>query len=350
MTGGTTTPQTFHKILLTRLRFIGDVVLTTPIIRAVRSAYPQAHIAYLAEREALSLLDHNPNLNETIPYDFRRNVLSKLLLYRRLRMKSFDLVIDLFGNPRSALLTYFTGARVRVGLDGKPRSRLYTHRILDDGQPKTAVEFYSQFLHALEIDAPTAKTEVFLTEDERREARIYLRWQGIDPNRPIVGLHPGASWPAKVWSADRFAELADRLIAKLGAQVLLTEGPKDHEAVVAVSRRCVGSVKTLGILPLRQLAALLSHVDVYVANDSGPMHIAVAVGTKTIGIFGPGEENIWFPYDRREGHLALRKDVWCHPCHLDFCDKVGDGYMKCMQLLEVDEVFNAVEERLRWPS
>jgi lipopolysaccharide heptosyltransferase II len=313
----------------------------------MRAAYPEAHIAYLAEREAVSLLEHNPHLDELIPYDMKKNVFSQLLFYRRLRTHKYDLAIDFFGNPRTALFTYATGARVRVGLDGRTRSGLYTHRIKDDAKPKTAVQFYFQFLRALGVKPESTKTEIFLTEDERREARIYLRWNGVDVARPTVALHPGASWPAKVWPSDRFAQLADNLIAKLGVQVILTQGPKDREIVTEVSRRCVGNVKVLDILPLRQLTAILSHVNVYVANDSGPMHIAVAVGTKTIGIFGPGEENIWFPYDSSEGHLALRKDVSCHPCHLDFCDKWGDEYMKCMKLLEIDEVLRAAESRLQ---
>jgi lipopolysaccharide heptosyltransferase II len=312
----------------------------------MREAYPEAHIAYLAEREAASLLEHNPHLDEIIPYDSKKNVLSQLLFYRRLRNRKFDLAIDFFGNPRTALLAYATGARVRVGLDGRTRSGLYTHRIKDDANPKTAIQFYFQFLQALGVKPGSTRTEIFLTEDERREARIFLQWNGVDIARPIVVLHPGASWPAKVWPPDRFAQLADQVIARLGAQIVLTKGPKDHQIVSDVSRRCVGNVKVLDALPLRQLAAILSHARVCVANDSGPMHIAVAVGTKTIGIFGPGEENIWFPYDSSAGHIALRRDVWCHPCHLDFCDKQGDEYMKCMSLLEIDEVFRAVEGRL----
>lgn len=313
----------------------------------MREAYPEAHIAYLAEREVASLLEHNPHLDEIIPYDSKKNVFSQALFYRRLRNRKFDLAIDFFGNPRTALYTYATGARVRIGLDGRTRSGLYTHRIKDDGRPKTASQFYFQFLQALGITPTSTKTEIFLSDDERREARIYLRWNGVDMDRPVVALHTGASWPAKVWYSDRFAQLADHIKAKLGAQVILTQGPKDREIVTEVSRKCVGNVKVLDILPLRQLAAILSHANVCVANDSGPMHIAVAVGTKTIGIFGPGEENIWFPYESSAGHVALRRDIWCHPCHLDFCDKQGDEYMKCMSLLEVGEVFRAVESRLQ---
>lgn len=344
------TPSSFQKILLSRLRFIGDVVLTTPIIRAMRAAYPEAHIAYLAERKAVSLLEHNPYLNELIPYDIKKNIFSQVLFYRRLRTNKYDLAIDFFGNPRTALLTYAAGATVRLGLDGRTRSRLYTLRIKDDGRPKTAIQFYFQFLRALGVKPTSTKTEIFLTADERREARIYLQWNGVDIDRPIVVLHSGASWPAKVWPSDRFAQLADKIIAKLGAQVILHQGPKDHKIVSEVSRKCVGNVRVLDTPPLRQLAAILSHASVCVANDSGPMHIAAAVGTKTIGIFGPGEENIWFPYEPSEGHLALRKDVWCHPCHLDFCDKRGDEYMKCLNLLEVDEVLRAVERCLQSAS
>jgi ADP-heptose:LPS heptosyltransferase len=312
----------------------------------MRQAHPKAHIAYLAEREPASLLEHNPHLDEIIQYDSKQNVFSQMLFYRRLRNRKFDLAIDFFGNPRTALFTYATGASVRIGLDGRTRSGLYTHRIRDDGRPKTAIQFYFQFLHALGVEPASTKTEIFLTEDERREARSYLQGNGVDAARPIVALHTGASWSAKVWPPDRFAQLADQITARLGAQIILTQGPKDYQIVSEVSHRCVGKVKVIDILPLRQLAAILSHASVCVANDSGPMHIAVAVGTKTIGIFGPGEENIWFPYDSAAGHIALRRDVWCHPCHLDFCDKQGDGYMKCMSLLEVGDVFRVVEERL----
>jgi heptosyltransferase-2 len=96
----------------------------------------------------------------------------------------------------------------------------------------------------------------------------------------------------------------------------------------------------LDSLNLRELASVLSLLDLYISNDCGPMHIAVAVGTKTIGIFGPGEEDIWFPYPESMGHKALRVDVECHPCHLDFCNREGENYMKCMKLLTVDMVLN----------
>ena len=331
------------------MKFIGDVVLTTPIIRSVRNAFPDAYIAYMGEKNAVSLLEHNPNLNEVIPFDFSKpTIVEQTRVAWLLRQRKFDLVIDLFNNPRSALLTRVTGARVRVGAERKGRGNLYTIQVRDDGKPKTAIEFHNQFIRAVSIEPTSNKTEIFLTDDEKREARIYLQWldrenNPLDLSKPIVGIHPGATWPAKRWMAERFGELADALAAKLGAQILVTAGPNDDEAVAAMLNGSFTNVKVLRGLPLRPLAAILSHCSAYVANDNCTMHIAAAVGTPTVGIFGPGEENIWFPYSRNERHVALRRDVPCHPCHLDFCNRDGNGFMECMKLLSVNEVFNAVE-------
>ncbi len=344
--------EQYNRILLTRLKYIGDIVLTTPLIHTLRDRFPNAYIAYLGDRNGVSLLEQNPYLDEIFSIDFSRNAaLQQLQLFYRLNRKHFDLVVDLFCNPRSALLSYATQAPVRVGGDLPGRGKLYTVRITDDGVPKSAVEFHYQSLRAVGIEPKYFAPEIFLTEDEKKESRRYLEWQGIDFSKPLVALHPGGTWPAKLWPAERFADLADNLIAKKHAQIVLTKGARDGEATGKVESAVVGRVLSLPVLPLRQLAAILSLCTAYVANDSGPMHIAAAVGTPTIGLFGPGEENIWFPYTPAfpggsSKHIALRKDVPCHPCHLNVCNRTGNEYMECMKLLSVNEVFNAVRERI----
>ncbi|MBM2841162.1 MAG: rane protein of unknown function, partial [Bacteroidetes bacterium] len=157
----------------------------------------------------------------------------------------------------------------------------------------------------------------------------------------------GATWPAKMWLSERFGGLADMLVAKLGVQVIMFAGPNDGDAAKTALKHSFSNIKVLNNLPLRQLAAVITHCSLFIGNDAGPIHIAAAVGTPTIGLFGPGEENIWFPYSSDEGHIALRKDVPCHPCHLDFCNREGDGYMECMKLLTVSEVFEAAERIIR---
>ena len=344
--------QQYKRILLTRLKYIGDIVLTTPLIHTLRDRFPDAYIAYLGDKNGVSLLEQNPYLDEIFSIDFSRNtILQQLGLFYQLNRKHFDLVIDLFCNPRSALLSFATQAPVRVGGNLPGRGKLYTIRIKDDGIPKSAVEFHYQSLKAAGIEPKYFAPEIFLAEDEKKESRRYLEWQGIDFSKPIVALHPGGTWPAKLWPAERFADLADLLVAKMHAQIILTKGPRDGEAAGKVESAIVGGVLSLPVLPLRQLAAILSLCAACVANDSGPMHIAAAVGTPTIGLFGPGEENIWFPYTPAfpggsPKHIALRKDVPCHPCHLNVCNRTGNEYMECMKLLSVNEVFNAVKERI----
>ena len=344
--------QQYKRILLTRLKYIGDIVLTTPLIHTLRDRFPDAYIAYLGDKNGVSLLEQNPYLDEIFSIDFSRNtILQQLGLFYQLNRKHFDLVIDLFCNPRSALLSFATRAPVRVGGNLPGRGKLYTIRIKDDGIPKSAVEFHYQSLKAAGIEPKYFAPEIFLTEDEKKESRRYLEWQGIDFSKPIVALHPGGTWPAKLWPAERFADLTDLLVAKTHAQIVLTKGPRDGEAAGKVESAVVGGVLSLPVLPLRQLAAILSLCAACVANDSGPMHIAAAVGTPTIGLFGPGEENIWFPYTPAfpggsSKNIALRKDVPCHPCHLNVCSRTGNEYMECMKLLSVNEVFNAVKERI----
>jgi lipopolysaccharide heptosyltransferase II len=334
------------RILLTRLRFIGDIVLTTPAVENVRRAYPAAHIAYLADRNALPLLAHNPHINELIGYDLSRpSVLEQIRVGVLLRRKKFDLVVDFFGNPRSALICRLSGATTRVGPERKGRGLLYTLQVPDDGVPKPAVDYHNAMIAAAGIPVVTRTTRLYLGDDERAEGWRYLHGASFGSEKPrsVVALHVGATWPAKRWPPELFAELADRIAGELEADVILLAGPNDGKAVAA----CRAAVKTTPIvippLPLRRMAAIIANCRAYVGNDAGPMHISAALGVPTVGIFGPGEENVWFPYDPAAGHHALRKNVPCHPCHLDFCNKTGAEYMQCMSLLATDEVLRVVQ-------
>ena len=329
------------------MKYIGDIVLTTPIIRAVREKYPKAFIAYLGDKNAVSLLEHNPYLDEIIPFDLSKpDFIEEPKVMFQLRKRKFDVFIDLFSNPRTALLAWASGAPMRIGKDVKGRGRLYTHRIGDDGVLKPAIEFHYQYLKPLGVERTHFKTEIFLTEDEKREARIYLKHQDVDLAKPIVAIHVGASWPNKVWLKENFAELIDLLRAKQGVEIVLSSGAKDNEIVDHITGMSVGKMLRLPVLPLRQLAAILSQCNVFVSNDCGPMHIGVAVGTLTIGIFGPEPPEVWFNYPEEEGHKALFKKIECSPCRTTKCFREGEHFMDCMKLITVKEVFEEVKRSL----
>jgi len=338
--------ERFDRILLTRLKFIGDVVLTIPAVHAVREAFPAARIVYLAERETSTLLQHDPAIDEVVGFDFTRPALDETArVVSLLRRHRFDLAVDFFSNPRSALLTYLSGARVRVGLDRGARRRLYTIQVRDDGRPKPALAFHQQLLSAVGIPPTEQRPSLVVSEHERVEARrmiAALLGHGEGETVRVVALHAGGTWPAKLWMAERFAELADLASERLGVRVLLTGGAGDRAVIEQVVSHARSSPQPTEVLALRELAALLAECTAVVSNDAGPMHIAAAVGTPTVGLFGPGQEEIWFPYEHALGHRALRRDVPCHPCHLNVCNRTGSGYMECMQRLEVAEVLEAL--------
>jgi len=368
--GFTDGPLPAKRILVTRMKFIGDVVLTTPLLHSLRAAYPSAYIAYMAEAQACSLLQHHPAVDELIGYDFTRpSLLEQTRVALALRRSRFDIALDLFSNPRSALLMYLSGARVRVGLARAGRGRLFTHQVHDDGTPKTAIEFHNQFLHAIGVTPTGTRPILVVTPGEKEAMRGRLGVMGAagggtgngaeDPARDgrsgggrsqakaateqrLVVLHVGATWPAKQWGAEQYAKLASLLVRSTGVRILLTGGPRDEATLTEVEEKSQRAARRAGALTLRELAALLSLADAFVGNDGGPMHISAAVGTPTVGIFGPGEEQIWFPYPESLGHRALREDVPCHPCHLNVCNRPGDSSMECMKRLTPERVLDAV--------
>ncbi len=330
------------RILVSRLRFVGDIVLTVPVLEVLRDKFPDSEICYLGDKDGVSLLENNPDINEILPYDFARpSVVEQFRVASALRGRKFDVAIDLFGNPRSAIVVLLSGAKMRIGGEFGWRAKAYTHPI-KVRERVSAVTFHLRYLRPLGIEEEYRRPRIFLTETEVNDAVEYLASAGIDNSRPRFGMHIGATWPAKVWLPEHFSRLAQMAADELGAQIIVTYGPRDLQYLKAFSSSC--NVEFVSIPPqqLRRLAAVISVCDSYVSNDAAPMHISAAVGTPTIGIFGPGEPDIWFPYSKDLGYFSLKKDVQC--CRRDFCSLKGGDYMRCMKQLKPEEVFEVVKE------
>jgi len=336
------------KILITRLRFIGDVVLTLPVIEALKNQYPDAELYYLAEKSVGEILVGHPDLEEVILLDraaienipWYKKSLEHLRFINRLRNYRFDMVIDLFCNPRSALLTMATGAMIRVGFDVRLRGIAYNYKIRR-GASIRVVDAYLDSLRTLGITIDKEVPRLPLLKDERRWAAEWVRENALSQNAPLIGFNPGASWPAKMWQPDQFAGLADNVIEMLNGQVLLTQGPGQGDLVRRISGLMKHRPVIASLLPIRRLSALIEQCDAYVSNDSGPMHIAAAVGTRTIGVFGPSDPSIWFPYSESKGHFSVKPDVaFC--CGKDFCAEARP----CISTICADQVFRLVRQAL----
>jgi lipopolysaccharide heptosyltransferase II len=323
-----------EKILILRPRFLGDLVLATALTGALKREWPQTQISFLAESAYARALDHHPDLAEVIDFDASRknNPLYLFHFYQKLRQKKFDAVLDLFGNPRTAQISFFSGAPIRVGFDLRGRAWAYTHLAppsspaLPSGR-RPVMEAYLDQARALGLKAGGPRTTFLKVSDEEKDyARKVLGRARFHPGERLVVLAPGASWPAKHWPLEKFVELGARLKAE-GFRILAVFGPKEKSLVEGFRDRMDKDWILLQEPSLRGLMAFIEAADLLVANDAGPMHIGPAVGTPTLGIFGPGEPEVWFPYGAP--HRLFYAEVPCAHCGLDACP-----FMACMKALD----------------
>ena len=334
-----------HNVLIIKLRYIGDVLLSTPVIRAIRTAYPNARVTAAVNRGTESVLALNPDVDEVLIVE-RRSLLRQLRFALDLRSRRFDCVLDLTDGDRSAILSWFSGASVRIGfnLEHRWRGRLYTSVVDPRGAHNThQIERNLAALRPLGVEAAARSPVLNVSQHDEAAARQVI--DEIEPSSlatPLVMLQPGARYWFKAWPVERFAELADRLSSAYGCRVLIG-GDRSELPVAEKIRqlaRCAPVVVT-GRLTLLQFAAILKHCSLVVGNDSGAMHIAAAMGTPLVALFGPSDPAEWGP---RGTHAEIAyKGLDCQPCYRSTCTR-GEG--SCMKLISVDEVYAMASRQL----
>ena len=280
------------KVLLVQLRRIGDCLLCTPAIRAVREHFPDAQIDFLAEYPAEETLRYHPALTNlwVAPMYGLPGVFA---IARKVRRERYDLVIDFFSNPRSAQFTFFSGAKVRAGLKRRGRSWAYTHHFIEEKPDHDlyAVDLRLEMLKLLGIPASTRHLEIFSDEQDREaKAKAYKLMDNL--TGVVVAVATGSANAAKRYPADLTAQTIEMLRAA-HMQVVLTSGPGEGEFAERILTKLNKPVPHFADAKVPELAALYRHCSLYVGPDSGPKHVAVACGIPTVTIFGPGNPNNW---------------------------------------------------------
>ena len=334
-----------QKILVIKLRAIGDVVLSTAILPSLREFYREAKIHFMVESPGKEILENNPYVDHIIVLPLKewgelprlKAWLAGLRFLKRVRKEKYDIVFDLFGNPRSAFITWITGAPLRVGFSFRGRKYAYNKRVVPRGGEVHEVEFNLDALRALNIPVVKVSPLFPISKKEKDFIDRWIKKNGFEKSF-LVGLNPWGSWEAKRWGLEKFAALADRLVETYQAKVVVLWGPGEREHAEKVKALARHPVFIAPQTSLKQLAALLFRCQLVVANDSGPMHIAAAVGTKTVGIFGPTRWQLQGPYGEDHG-VAYKKGLACLGCNRLSCEK-----MTCMKDLSVDEVMEVVEK------
>lgn len=328
-----------RKVLVIKLRAVGDVLLSTVVTKNLRLAFPDAQIDYLTEPPSVDVLSANPFLDHIHVHD--RLKMTGVRLVRLIRHQRYDLVIDLFGNPRTALITRLSGARYRVGY--RFRGRTYAYNIMTE--PRGAAVHNTQFnLDALEAIGVAIQDRniyfQFAPEDEAYVSEVLSR-SGVS-RQFLVGVNTGGGWYTKRWGLDRYAELADRLVDTYRATIVLTWGPGQLPEVEKIRSLMKHKPFIPPATSLKQLGALLKHCRCVISNDSGPMHIAAAVGTPVLGIYGPTSPVLQGPFGDK--HVTVTKEgLDCLGCNYTKCP-IGHP---CMLELSVDVVMEGVQQLLK---
>ena len=339
------------RILIIAIRAIGDVVLISPLLPLLKNAYPSGHLSVLADGPTAEVLAHNPSIDRLIPMnrlDSKRETHWKrgqnwVYLIRAIRNERFDVVIDLFSGPRSAILSYFSGASVRYGEDFRNRGRgfLYTHPIKICRDGRHLIEQKLDLVKALlgKKSLQVGNLELFLTEKERQQGRHLLGETGHGQIRRIgVIPHAGSIW--RVWPAARFAELADLLIQKFGVEVILLGGENDVEACSKICGLMKEAPRDFsGQTTLRELMAILVELDLVISNVTGPMHLAVGLSQPTvIGLYGVADIVQYAPWG--SSGIMLTKGS-TQNAYWDKVDYRRDYEVLCQ--ITVEDVFHKVK-------
>jgi lipopolysaccharide heptosyltransferase II len=349
------------KILIARLRLIGDVVFTTPMLRGLRERYPDAYLSYLVEPAAAPVVRGNPHLNEVIIAPRERGlarVAADVALARRLRRARFDVAIDLHGGPRSAWLTWATRAPMRIGYTIPGRAWMYTHRVQrsPDLAPRHSVLTQWDLLGPLGVDAcDPARYPMEMAADPDADARIEqrLREAAIGPEHRIVVIHVSAGNRFRRWPPEAFQALVIALARRDPfRRIVLTAGPSDAEAAARIADAARGDlgplascVPDLGELDLAELRALVARSAVYIGGDSGPVHVAATTTAPIVELLGPTlpersrpwRDPRWFSATIDAGELP------CRPCRQRQC---VPGDYRCLTWITPQQVLAATERAI----
>jgi lipopolysaccharide heptosyltransferase II len=349
------------QILLVRLRLIGDVVFTTPAIRALRRHFPDARLTYLVEEAAAPVVRGNPHLDDVIAIRRTRGlarVREDFRIGRMLRARRFDMVIDFHGGPRGSWLTWLTGAPRRVGYAVAGRSWMYTTAVARPRELRRrhSVENQWDLLAALGLPAPDrARDPLEMVEDAEARAGIDRRLAaaGLSEGEPIVVMHVSAGNPFRRWPVESFAAVAAGLVHRDPARaVVLTSGPSErHAALVAgeLARRQLGTAGTrilqIGEVSLTELRAMVGRAALYIGGDSGPLHVAGTTATPVVGLFGPTLAVRSMPWrDPRLPADAVEPGALaCRPCDQRHC---VTGDFRCLTGISPAQVIDAAERLL----
>ena len=335
-----------RKILLIRLRRIGDIIMTTPAVAALKRALPHGSLTYIVEEPYRCLVEGNPDIDKIFLIPPRQGALSFLSLIRRIRREKFDTVIDFHGGPRASRIAWLTRATLKVGYELKHKGFIYDIRVprSREGAPIHSVENHLNLVRAagIEVNEPWPRLTLPGAKKEEKE-RIDKLWEDhrLHGAKAVV-LHVGAGNEFRDWGAQNLGALAERLAGMPGVRVVLVGSGQDISRAEEIRKANPPSILSLASeLNLIELREVIAKSSLFVGPDSGPMHIAATTATPIVALFGPTLPAHFSPWQART--TLIEKPLDCRPCKQRRC--VTEDF-RCLQSITVDEVLRACRQYL----
>ena len=335
-----------QRILVIKLSSTGDIILSTPSLRAIRQTYPQAWISVLTESGSASILQRSPYINEIISYDPKRRhrgVIGIFRLAEELRERRFDKVIDLQNNKTSHLAGFLSFADLRYGYRNGKWDFFLTHACKEWKKKIPAVQHQFQLLRFAGISPQDESLELWISSEEEEKVKQWIVDAWISENQKLVAVSPFTSkrWMSKRWDTNRMAELIDRL-GKDGIRTVIIGAPGEEEESQQLLQKTQSSpLNLVGKTSMMELGALLKQCEVLLTHDSAPLHVAAAVGTPFIALFGSTDPSRHLP-PYKNGSIIYKK-LTCQPCYKTRCPLI---HHQCLENVTVDEVYQELKKWL----
>lgn len=345
-------PLELKNILVIRTDRIGDVVLSTPVLSALKARFPQSRVTMMVRPYTKEIVEGHPDLDHILLYE--KNQLQgkagRQSLIRHIREQRFDAAIIVHPTFKLAKMIYFSGIPIRLGTGFRWYSFLFNRRVFEHRKKAQfhELEYNLRLLNKIDVPYPEKiEFKFFIPENAFNKALSWLHSNNIFPKKQKIALvHPGSGGSALDWPPEKFSQLCDKLNQMPGVKVILTGGPNEQDIVEEVYRGTQSKpLRAVGIFSIKELAALIKMSHLFVANSTGPLHIAVAVGTEVIGFYCPLVPCLperWGPYGRRHDSVLMPAMESCKKCNRQKCE-----YKNCMELISVEQAIEMVEKKLK---
>lgn len=323
------------QILIVSLSRIGDAVYTTPVFREIKSYYKNAEINLICSEYNAGIFKNNPHIREI--FVLKKGCLGFFKIIQNIKSRKYSVTIDMTADDKliGALLARFLGGNYCLGYDIQKRGFCLDNPVSFPKEKLHATQIFLNLLKELKIPVNSNQPEIFITDNEKAEIKDFVSKYGISDQDFIVGLNPGANFPSQRLSEEKWAAFCDIIQEKHKKKVVLFGGPNDLALIEAIHQQATSAVIVIGKLSdLRSAIALIDRCNILLCNNSGPLHIAEALGTPTLSWMGPTIPYRWQPIGTH--HLVIRKEVDCAPCNRGICE-----HHKCETLITIEDLEKA---------